>query len=79
MSKTQLIPSYSMTLTPGGVYIDGHRGIEEYGRELISVRTKNKLITLRGCRLSLSAMNAGEIVITGVVQDIELTDRGVHG
>ena len=76
MSKTPLIPSYCLTMTPNGVHIEGHRGIEQYGRELIAVRTKNKIITLRGTRLSLGAMNSSEILITGVVMDVELTERG---
>ena len=79
MAIPNLIPPYSLTLTAAGVHIEGHRGVEEYSGETISVRTKTKLITVTGRRLTLGAMTKSEIVITGVVQDIRISDRGRHG
>ena len=78
MGKHAIIPPYCLTLTQEGVHIEGHRGVEEYGTELISVRTKRKLITLRGQRLSLAAMDKTEILITGSIQDIEVSERGAR-
>lgn len=76
MGKAKLISQYCLTLTAEGVHIDGHCGIEEYGTELITVRVKSKLITLRGTKLKLAAMDKDELLITGSVQDIELTGIG---
>lgn len=78
MGKHAIIPAYCLTLTQEGVHIEGHRGVEEYGTELISVRTKRKLITLRGHKLTLAAMDKTEILITGLVQDIEVSERSVR-
>ena len=79
MEMPNLIPPYSLTLTPTGVHIEGHRGVEEYSGETITVRTKTKLITVTGRRLTLAAMTKSEMVITGVVQDIRIEDRGRRG
>ena len=79
MKRPDLIQPYSLTLTPAGLHIEGHRGVEEYSDETIAVRTKTKLITVTGRRLTLGAMTKSEIVITGVVQDIAVSDRGRHG
>lgn len=76
MKKLTLISAYSLTLSPEGLHIDGHCGIEEFSREVISVRVKSKLITLRGARLKLAAMDNSELLITGAIQYIELSDRG---
>ena len=79
MTKPDLIQPYSLTLTPAGLHIDGHRGVEEYSAETITVRTKTKLITVTGRRLNLGAMTKNEIVITGAILDIALSDRGRLG
>ena len=76
MTRPDLIQPYTVTLTADGLYIDGHRGIEVYTEETIAVRLKKKLITVTGRRLTLGAMTKRELVITGVVQNIELSDRG---
>ncbi len=78
MKRPDLIQPYSLTLTPAGLHIEGHRGIEEYTAETITVRTKTKLITVTGRRLALGAMTKTEIVITGAILDIALSDRGQH-
>ena len=49
-----------------------------YSPETISVRTKTKLITVCGRRLTLGAMTKHEMVITGVVQEVRVKDRGRH-
>ena len=79
MNKTVFVQPYSVTLTPSGLHIEGHRGVEEYTAETIAVRTKTKLITVTGRKLTLGAMTKNEIVITGVVQDIAISERGRHG
>ena len=78
MRKPDLIQPYSINLTPAGLHIEGHRGVAEYTAETIAVRTQTKLITVTGRKLTLGAMTKHEIVITGVVQDIAIADRGRH-
>ncbi|MBQ8829981.1 MAG: YabP/YqfC family sporulation protein [Oscillospiraceae bacterium] len=78
MKRPDLIQPYSMTLTPAGLHIEGHQGIEEYSAESIAVRTKTKLLCITGRRLTLGAMTKSEVVITGVVQNIQISDRGRH-
>ena len=78
MKRPDLTQPYSLTLTPSGLHIEGHRGVEKYTAETITVRTKTKLITVTGRSLALGAMTKNEIVITGTIIDIALSDRGQH-
>ena len=52
--------------------IEGHRGIEEYGEELISVRCRGFKAVIRGRGLRIGAMNSREIMITGAVSTVEM-------
>ena len=55
------------------LHIDRHRGILEYGRELISVNCGSKVIVVYGSGLELAAMSAADLLITGEINRVEFT------
>ncbi|MBQ4321914.1 MAG: sporulation protein [Oscillospiraceae bacterium] len=54
----------------GRVYIDGHRGILEYGEERISVRCGKMIASVEGLKLKLCAMSERELLVTGKLHSI---------
>ncbi len=54
------------------VHIENHRGLIEYGPEVIGVSAGDMTIKLRGQRLEISAMSDMELVVTGEISGIEL-------
>lgn len=78
MEKYGFVSPYCLTLTSSGLHIDGHCGIVEYGSELISLKVKSKLVTLHGIKLKLAAMDEKEMLISGVIHYIELSEEGRH-
>ena len=52
--------------------MENHKGILAYGGEEIRISGGKLEITVRGRRLELRAMNAGELLITGSIQGVEL-------
>ncbi len=65
-------PVPKITISGRNVLIEGHRGIEEYGEELISVRCRGFKAVIRGRGLRIGAMNSREIMITGAVSAVEM-------
>ncbi|MDR0838124.1 MAG: YabP/YqfC family sporulation protein [Oscillospiraceae bacterium] len=55
------------------LHIERHRGILEYGRELISVNCGKKILSVYGAKLDLVSMSAEELLITGEIQRIEFS------
>lgn len=53
--------------------VSNHRGILAYAPEEITVSAGSLLIKIRGEGLELRAMTAGELLITGTVDAVELT------
>ena len=53
------------------LYMNGHGGILELGREHIGIAVKRGRISVRGTELSLQAMNGTELVITGRIGSVE--------
>lgn len=55
------------------VLIENHRGVTEYGETMIRVRVKFGSICVSGCRLELSRMTKGQLIISGCIESVVLT------
>ena len=51
--------------------VENHRGVLEYGRERILVKLSRGRLAINGVELCLSAMNRGELLITGRIRSVE--------
>ena len=54
------------------VLIENHRGVLEYGTERIRVKVKFGHVCVCGSGLELARMNRGQLVISGVVNEVHL-------
>ena len=54
------------------VLIENHKGVMEYGVNLIRVKVKFGSICICGSHLELSRMTKGQLIITGNVDTIQL-------
>lgn len=57
------------------VLVENHLGVTEYGPERIRVRVKYGEICICGCRLELSRMTKGQLIIRGRIDHISLDGR----
>lgn len=55
-------------------HIENHRGLIEYGPEIIGVSAGDMTIKLRGRELEITAMSDVELVVTGEISAVELLD-----
>lgn len=53
--------------------MENHKGILAYGSEEIHISGGKLLVKVRGKDLELRAMNAGQLLITGTIQGVDLT------
>ena len=53
--------------------MENHRGILAYGTEEIHISGGKLIVRVRGSGLTLRAMNAGELLITGEIAGVDLT------
>ncbi|MDR0861900.1 MAG: sporulation protein [Oscillospiraceae bacterium] len=63
-----------MSLTMTGqrrLRIENHRGLLEYGNELIAVNTGGAVLRIYGSGLELAAMTADDLTVTGTLHRIE--------
>ena len=56
--------------------MENHKGILAYGTDEIHVSGGKLIIKIRGSNLELRAMNASELLITGEIAGIDLSERG---
>ncbi|MCQ2442828.1 MAG: YabP/YqfC family sporulation protein [Oscillospiraceae bacterium] len=56
----------------GELRMDNHRGILSYGEEEITVSSGRMLVRIQGEKLKISAMTPMSLLITGVIQKLEL-------
>ncbi len=56
------------------LYIENHKGIIEYSRQRIRINTKSGIIRIIGRNLTIKTIITEEIIITGLIQDIEFTE-----
>ena len=62
-----------LTLTGAGrLHIENHRGILEYGQNLITVNAGQMILKIMGSKLELVSMSAEELLITGHIAGIDL-------
>ena len=59
------------------VLIENHCGIISYGKDAITIKTKNSWICVQGTGLCLAKMTKEQIRIVGTIQNVELQGRGV--
>lgn len=52
------------------VFIENHRGVLEYGNELIDVNGGKVTVRIQGDELSLKAMNKNELLIGGNILSV---------
>lgn len=69
----ELLPGRGRVTLCGGrqALIEGHRVLLEYTTERIVVSFGREKLTLAGDGLSLRAMNAGELLVTGRIRAVE--------
>ena len=53
--------------------MENHRGILAYGADEIHISGGKLIIKVRGSGLTLRAMNASELLITGEIAGVDLT------
>ena len=53
--------------------MENHKGILAYGSQEIHISGGRLIIKVRGKDLELRAMNAGQLLITGTIQGLDLT------
>ena len=58
------------------VLIENHKGVSEYGRNMIRVKVKFGSICVCGCDLELLRMTKGLLIISGNIESVQLC-RGV--
>ena len=62
-----------LTLTGGSrLHIENHRGILEYGRDIIIVNAGQTILKIMGSGLEILSMSAEELLITGRITGIDL-------
>ena len=54
------------------LYLENHLGILGYGQEQIDINTEFGVVRIKGERLTLLAMTAGEVRVGGRVSSVEL-------
>ena len=54
------------------VLIENHRGVNEYGRNMIRIKVKFGSICVCGRELELARMNRGQLIISGVIEAVQL-------
>ncbi|MBQ1235545.1 MAG: YabP/YqfC family sporulation protein [Oscillospiraceae bacterium] len=73
MIPPELLPGTGSVSIVGGrqALVEDHRGILEYSEERIVLALKRGKLSLTGSDLQLQAMNRGELLITGRIQNVE--------
>lgn len=76
------LPGESFPLTPlveimgnKRVLIENHKGVCEYGTEQIRIKVSFGQVCVQGCGLMLSQMTAAQLVISGDIRCVSLTDK----
>ena len=59
----------------GRVLVEGHSGVLEYSDFEIGIKTGYGVVKISGSNLKLTEMNQSRLIISGVVQGVELSRR----
>lgn len=54
------------------VLIENHKGVNEYGQNLIRIKVKYGSVCVCGQKLELSRMSKGQLIISGIIDSIQL-------
>ena len=57
------------------VLIENHVGVIEYGDCVVRIKVKYGAICVEGCRLELTRMTRGQLIISGKIESIKLERR----
>ena len=57
----------------GELRVENHKGILAYGTEEIHISGGKMILKVRGADLELRSMNAGELLITGLITGIDFS------
>lgn len=53
------------------IYIENHKGIEVYTRELIRLSTPGGSVSIEGADLNIDSVRVSDIFISGIIRKIE--------
>lgn len=69
----EVLPGAGSICITGGrnALVEGHRGILEYSEDRIVLALRRGKITLSGAGMQLRAMNGGELLVSGRIQNVE--------
>ena len=56
----------------GRVLIENHKGVNEYGRNMIRIKVKYGSVCVCGQNLELARMNKGQLIISGIIESVHL-------
>lgn len=56
----------------GRVLIENHKGVNEYGRNMIRIKVKYGSVCVCGQNLELARMNKGQLIISGIIESVQL-------
>ena len=70
----EAVPGQSVLELLGGnqVLIEGHKGVSQYGPDMIGVKLRFGMVCIHGCGLELTHMTRSQLVIRGSINTIEL-------
>lgn len=70
----ELVPGVPRLTLSGGseLLIENHGGLQTYSHALIEVRSRNRLVQIRGQALELAAMDRMQMVVRGIIVAVEL-------
>lgn len=54
------------------VLIENHKGVNEYGRNMIRVKVKFGSVCVCGCNLELLRMTKGQLIIRGTIESVQI-------
>ena len=58
------------------VLVENHCGVILYTQEEICLRSKNGVVRVLGLKLKLACMSKDQLVITGIIQHVDLSKGG---
>lgn len=54
------------------VLVENHKGVTEYGLNLIRIKVKSGSICICGRNLQLAHMNKGQLIVSGIIESVQL-------
>lgn len=54
------------------VLVENHKGVNEYGDTMIRIKVKRGSVCICGQKLELSRMVKGQLIISGIIESVQL-------